>query len=133
MRSTSRRTRSVSSTISWASGASSALAPDLSSWAAPRIAGQRVLDFVRQHAAEADDGAQARGLVLHAALDAQAMLDGERQQYRAVAQRGRCPVGFEGRQAEEADVHAAFPDAGIFLDRAVQPAETNAEPGGSAA
>ena len=37
IRSTSRRTRSVSSTISWASGASSALAPDFRSWAAPRM------------------------------------------------------------------------------------------------
>src|SRR5438034_738720 len=37
IRSTRRRIRSVSSTISWASGASSALAPVFRSWAAPRM------------------------------------------------------------------------------------------------
>ena len=53
MRSTSRRMRSVSSTISWARGMSAALMPDLSSWAAPRMPARGFLISCGQHPAEA--------------------------------------------------------------------------------
>ena len=75
---------------------------------------------MRQHPAEADDGAQAPGGFCRAPLDAQARLDAEGQQHRAVAQRRGRAVGLEGRQAEEADLHAAFAHLGLLLQGAVQ-------------
>ena len=133
IRSTSRRTRSVSSTISWASGASSALAPGLQQLGRAADAGQRVLDLVRQHAAEAHDRAQAGRLRRR-----RARRPGPRFTVRVSSTepspsgRGRA-VGLERRQAEEADLHAALADPGVLLDARGSSSETSAEPGGRAA
>jgi hypothetical protein len=83
-------------------------------------AGQRVLDLVGQHVAQADDGPQARLFGARALTAQRAALDVEGQQDRAVAERGRGPVRLEGRMAEEADLHAALPDADALLHSPVQ-------------
>ena len=82
--------------------------------------GERVLDLMGQHAPEADDGTQTAGRLGVATLDAQPGLHGQGQQHRAVAQGRRGAVGLEGREAEKTDLHAAFANLGLFLDRAVQ-------------
>ncbi len=77
---------------------------------------QRVFDLVRQHAAKAHHGAQARRI--GRTLDAQRAgphLQG--QQHRAIGHRRRRAVRLEGRVAEQQDLHAPFAHLHTCLDR----------------
>ena len=80
---------------------------------------QRVLDFMRQHAPQSHQRPQARDF-LSAPLTAHTVPDAEVQQHRPVPQRDRSAIGLERWQAKQADVNAALPDPGVFLDRPVQ-------------
>jgi hypothetical protein len=83
-------------------------------------AGQRVLDLVRPHPAQAHDGAQPAGDLGAGAFGAQPALHRKRQHHRAVAQRRGRPVRLERRQAEEGDLHAALAHPRPLRDGPVQ-------------
>src|SRR5438128_477092 len=42
--------------------------------------------------------------------------DGQRQQHRSIAERGRRAICLEGRQAEQIELDAAFTHPGVVLD-----------------
>ena len=97
-------------------------------------AGQRVLDLVRQHAAQADDRAQAAGRLGPAALDAQAGRDACRVSSTAPSPSGAAaPSASNGGRPKRLISHAALADLAAPPRRRGRAAETSAEPGGRAA